>query len=225
MKHLKKQHSIRAGISRQSTTIDEMFGPSKQHPFTIVEEEDFINFVYSLYPNAEIPSADTIKREIMELYVTNVAKMQTVLQKLQSKISFTTDIWVFTSMKSFMSITVHFIDNKWQIQNIIIDFVQIYGSHTGSNIKNSFVSGVTTDNAFNNNTFIHSLNNWAKEHEISSDEKKIISDVLHISLIWVFKLRELMTKVHASPQRHEKLSYFCKFHEVNDLKPILDVAT
>ncbi|CAG8610072.1 3596_t:CDS:2, partial [Diversispora eburnea] len=97
MKHLKKQHSIRAGISRQSTTIDEMFGPSKwkynqeemrnklvkwivikQHPFTIVEEEDFINFVYLLYPNAEILSADTIKRDIMEL-----AKMQTVLQKLQ----------------------------------------------------------------------------------------------------------------------------------------------
>ena len=27
--------------------------------------------------------------------------------------------------------------------------------------------GVTTDNASNNNTFIHSLDNWAKEHEIS----------------------------------------------------------
>jgi hypothetical protein len=178
----------------------------KQHPFTIVEEEDFINFVYSLYPNAEIPSADTIKRNIMELYATNVAKMQTVLQKLQSKISFTTDIWTSASMKSFISITAHFIDSKWQLQNIIVDFIQIYGSHTGSNIKNSFVSGlenlsiqkkvfyfifmfliliyilicnfvsqllgVTTDNASNNITFIHSLNDWAKEHEISFDEAK-----------------------------------------------------
>ena len=43
----------------------------KQHPFTIVEEEDFINFVHSLYLNAKIPSADTIKRDIMELYATN----------------------------------------------------------------------------------------------------------------------------------------------------------
>ena len=84
----------------------------KQHPFTIVEEEDFINFVHLLYPDAKIPSTDTIKRDIMELYATNVAKMQTVLQKLQSKISFTTDIWTSPSMKSFLSITAHFIDNK-----------------------------------------------------------------------------------------------------------------
>src|SRR3954469_23973665 len=114
----------------------------KQHPFTIVEEEDFINFVYSLYPKAEIPSADTIKRDIMELYTTNIAKMQTVLQELQSKISFTTDIWTSASMKSFLSITAHFIDSEWQLQNIIVDFVQIFGSHTGINIKNSFVSGL-----------------------------------------------------------------------------------
>ncbi|CAG8458310.1 8694_t:CDS:2 [Diversispora eburnea] len=91
----------------------------------------------------------------MKLYVTNAAKIQTVLQEL------------------------HII-----------------------NIKNSFVSGLkslsiqkkllgaTTGNASNSNTF----------------------------------LRELITKVHASPQRCEKLSYFCKFHEVNNLKPILDVA-
>src|SRR5688572_7468883 len=99
----------------------------KQHPFTIVEEEDFINFVYSLYPDAKIPSADTIKRDIMELHVTNATKMQTVLQELHSKISFTTDIWISPSMKSFLSITAHFIDNKWQLQNIIVDFVQIFG--------------------------------------------------------------------------------------------------
>jgi hypothetical protein len=114
----------------------------KQHPFTIVEEEEFINVVYSLYPNAKIPSADTIKRDIMGLYATNLAKMQTVLQKLDNKISFTTDIWTSASMKSFLSITAHFIDSEWQLQNIIVDFVQIFGSHTGINIKNSFVSGL-----------------------------------------------------------------------------------
>jgi len=114
----------------------------KQHPFTIVEEEDFINFVHSLYPNAKIPSANTIKRDIIELYATNAIKMQTVLQELHSKISFTTDIWTSASMKSFLSITAHFIDSEWQLQNIVVDFVQIFGSHTGINIKDSFVSGL-----------------------------------------------------------------------------------
>ncbi|CAG8455494.1 6579_t:CDS:2 [Diversispora eburnea] len=132
MKHLKKQHSIWVGISRQSITIDEMFGPSKwkynqeemrnklvkwivieQHPFTIVEEEDFINFVYSLYPNIEIPFADTIKRDIMELYVTNVAKMQTVLQKLQNSIAL--------SDKDFR---IHVLaDNQWHQLEKIMNFL------------------------------------------------------------------------------------------------------
>jgi hypothetical protein len=41
MKHLKKQHPIRVGISKQSTTIDEMFGPSKVDILFFI---DFISY-------------------------------------------------------------------------------------------------------------------------------------------------------------------------------------
>ena len=34
-----------------------------QHPFTIVEEPSFIELMHSLCPNAELFSADTIKRK------------------------------------------------------------------------------------------------------------------------------------------------------------------
>ena len=54
-----------------------------QHPFTIVEEPSFISLVYSLCPTAKIPSADTIKRYIMNSYETNKEKVQLFLQNLR----------------------------------------------------------------------------------------------------------------------------------------------
>ncbi len=111
-----------------------------QHPFTIVEESNFINFVHSLCPAAIIPSSDTIKNYIMNFYKINKEKIQSFLQNLSGKISFTTDIWTSPSAKSFLSLTAHFINKKWELQNVIIDFIQIHDSHTGENIKNVFVS-------------------------------------------------------------------------------------
>jgi len=111
-----------------------------QHPFTIVEESNFINFVHSLCPATIIPSSDTIKNHIMNSYEINKEKIQSFLQNLSGKISFTTDIWTSPSAKSFLSLTAHFINKKWELQNIIIDFIQIHDSHTGKNIKNVFVS-------------------------------------------------------------------------------------
>ena len=63
-----------------------------QHPFTIVEETYFIELVHSLCPEANIPSADTIKRNIIDLYELNLKNVQIILQKLPGKISFTIDI-------------------------------------------------------------------------------------------------------------------------------------
>ena len=76
----------------------------------------------------------------MNSYKINKEKIQSFLQNLSGKISFTTDIWTSPSAKSFLSLTAYFINKKWKLQNIIIDFIQIHDSHTGENIKNVFVS-------------------------------------------------------------------------------------
>ncbi len=76
----------------------------------------------------------------MNSYEINKKKIQSFLQNLSEKILFTTNIWTSPSAKSFLSLTAHFINKKWELQNIIIYFIQIYDSHTGENIKNVFVS-------------------------------------------------------------------------------------
>src|SRR4051794_24810769 len=85
----------------------------KQHAFTIAEEPDFINFIHLLHLTAKIPSADTIKSHISNFYKTDKEKVQNILLNIQGKISFTIDCWTSPSVKSFLSITAHFIDKDW----------------------------------------------------------------------------------------------------------------
>jgi hypothetical protein len=113
-----------------------------QHPFTLIEEPYFIDLVHSLQPTAEIISADTLKRRLVDLYEINLEKIKNILKETPGKISFTTDIWTSPSTKSFMSLTAHFIDEKWKLRSIIVDFPQLLGQHTGVNIKNTFVSSL-----------------------------------------------------------------------------------
>lgn len=98
-----------------------------QHPFTIVEEPKFIDYVHTLNPNAVLISADTIKKKIIDLYTDNIIKIQETFQDISGKISFTMDIWTSPSTKSFLAITGHYIDKDWNLKNTLIDFVQIFG--------------------------------------------------------------------------------------------------
>lgn len=110
-----------------------------QHSFTIVEEFAFQEFIQTISPAIKIPSATTIKKNIMRFYLSEREKIKEILQEVSGQISFTTDIWTSPSTKAFVVITAHFIDKEWKLQNLIIDFIQIWGTHTGENIKNIFV--------------------------------------------------------------------------------------
>jgi len=50
-----------------------------QHPFTVVEETNFISFIHSLNPNIKVPTADTIKNKIISFYETDKEKIKTIL--------------------------------------------------------------------------------------------------------------------------------------------------
>ncbi|CAB5357790.1 unnamed protein product [Rhizophagus irregularis] len=109
-----------------------------------------------LLTEAKIPSADTIKNKIMTYYEEDKVKMKALLKDL----------------------------SEWNLQNIIIDFIQTQDLHTGSNIKDAFllgisnmsleskIMGITTDNASNNSTFMTSLSIWAAENVVNFNKKE-----------------------------------------------------
>ena len=90
----------------------------------------------------------------MKSYKNDKEKIKNVLMNLPGKISFTTDCWTSPSSKSFMSITAHFITKDWDLQHILLDFIEMYDSHTGQNLKNTFVSGLENFSIENKVIFI-----------------------------------------------------------------------
>lgn len=89
--------------------------------------------------DVKIPTATSIKTNIMEFYLADQEKIQKILQEIESQILFTLDIWTSVSMKAFLAITAHYIDKSWKMQSITIDFVQLWGIHSGENIKEAFL--------------------------------------------------------------------------------------
>ena len=42
-------------------------------------------------------------------------------------------------MISFLGITCHFIDDDWNLRDILVDFVNLEGFHSGENMASAFV--------------------------------------------------------------------------------------
>ena len=73
----------------------------------------------------------------------------------------------------FLGITDHYIDRDWELKSLTINVVKLSSSHSGQNLSNVFIKiaddefkiltkimAVTTDNASNNDTFLHSLGDY-----------------------------------------------------------------
>ncbi|RGB42931.1 hypothetical protein C1646_601202, partial [Rhizophagus diaphanus] len=62
-----------------------------------------------------------------------------LIKEISGKFSFKINIWTFLFIKTFLAITTHYINKDWKLQNLLLDFVQIYEYYTGENIMNTFV--------------------------------------------------------------------------------------
>jgi hypothetical protein len=60
------------------------------------------------------------------------------LKKNQSQFSFTTDLWTSNQNIGYMCITVHYIDEYWNLVNLILDFNKLEPPHIGLAIAERF---------------------------------------------------------------------------------------
>ena len=92
--------------------------------------------------------------------------LKDILEKNESKFSYTVDAWNAQNGSSYYAMTIHFINDDWNLVSTILDLVASKGRHTGKDIAQMFfktwqdfnlvnkVQGITMDNAAANTTFI-----------------------------------------------------------------------
>lgn len=106
-----------------------------------------------------MPSADTIKKEIMKnfdeerihlketlqvywkayyIFHVKILVLTIFFQNVSGRISFTLDAWTSRNMISFLGITCHWIDDNWALHETLVDFVRLSGAHSGDNLCEAF---------------------------------------------------------------------------------------
>lgn len=104
------------------------------------------------------------------------------MQEIPGGISITTDIWTSDSYdKSFMAITIHYLNSSWRLKNILLDFISMKGSHTGVAISDAMkdclhnmgiiskLTAITRDNARSNDKFLQDFADSLYETGIQFD--------------------------------------------------------
>ena len=59
------------------------------------------------------------------------------LQLSTSKISFTMDMWTSISALGILAVTIHFINNNWQLEHFVLDVLYIPSPHNALAIKDT----------------------------------------------------------------------------------------
>ncbi len=131
-------------------------------PFTIVENSEFKLLVNKLNSYYILSCRQTLKEKFIENYDVRRNGLINEISQINSKISLTTDIWTSEISKDcYLEVTMHYINNNWELKNLLFDLIPINGSHTAGlitskllqileefNINNNILA-LTTDNGSN----------------------------------------------------------------------------
>lgn len=216
--------------------------------FEVVELPAFRSLVNMLNSNAKVPSADTMKRRLAERFAKDRSMKLAEIEKVGSKISFSTDCWTGKNCQQFCTVTSSYISENWELKTDLLDFIPLQGSHTGARLCEAFESVVRTDfkidnahhgcvtldNASNNGAMMRLYREiWDIEDDIQNrccahcinlaaqESLKILKSDIH-------KLREAIRTIRASPKFLDRLkNLFVQLNGTEDgyLMLVLDCRT
>ncbi|GBB83187.1 hypothetical protein RclHR1_00010069 [Rhizophagus clarus] len=217
-------------------------------PFSVVTNNQFINLVNILDPRYRLPGKTSIKEKVVDHFDNMRKNIKLDVDKIPGKVSLTSDMW--TSMlnnNSFLGLTIHFIDQEWNMQHFLLDIISFNDRHNTINITNTIMSvlaefkikekvlALTTDNATTMLAVGRSIAEKLDDDGINSTfgHYCCAAHILNLAAQQglelidnaVIKVRQLMIKIKNSVIISDELRKLCKCAKINYLRPELDVQT
>lgn len=266
-KHLEKKHPTEYQRKFTQTTLNfqrthpysrkENFEKSKSlidwivtslQPFSVVEEDYFIEMIKKFDPRYRVPNRKYIKKHIVNRFENRRKILKYDIEKIKTGISLTTDMWTSdNSHTAFLGVTCHYIDDNWTLRHFLLDIIPFHESHTGKNMAQTLTNllseldlsskafAITTDNAaamlvcgremkselkstFNNVNFSHFR---CGAHILNL----AVQHGLQVHDASVDKVRKFMIKVRNSNKLLEDLRRIFESQSIEFLSPQLDINT
>jgi len=109
-----------------------------QLPLSIVESQTFRNLLLTAEPRYVFPTRTTFRNSLIPTATQQMEKaIQCKLTHL-SHVYLTIDLWTNRNMKSFLGITIHFIDEEWKLSSYVLAADSFPGRHTAENIAEAY---------------------------------------------------------------------------------------
>ncbi|KAK9985099.1 hypothetical protein SO802_034624 [Lithocarpus litseifolius] len=131
-------------------------------PFSFVENEG-IRKVFN-YLNSDVKHIfmNILKANVLKLYKKEKVDVKKKLKSIPDRICLTSDLWTSVTSEGYICLTAHYVDENWELKNIILNFCPMPPSHTGTLLTEKILSfleewgiekkifSITLDNASNN---------------------------------------------------------------------------
>jgi hypothetical protein len=216
-----------------------------QQPFTLVENKNFKEFLFSIQPRYKLPSRQTVKNMIINKFKVARKQINNYLQLSKSKISLTMDMWTSITSLGILAVTIHFIKDNWQFDHFVLDVLYIPSPHNAIAIKNAIIE-IVTELKIESRLISITSDNEAKMLAATREIKTalnlsefshyrcaahilnlVVGAALSTSIIPepVKKLRIFISTVRNSPKQMDKLKEYFRIEDIKFKAPLPDCAT
>ncbi|KAK9671711.1 hypothetical protein RND81_12G049600 [Saponaria officinalis] len=219
------------------------------YPFSIVEHRGLRRVHLYLNENVKPISRNSIKKVCLLKHGVFKEKIKEILGALTSRICLTCDVWTACTSRAYLTLTAHYVDDKWILRSKVLNFVHFPPPHTGFRIfslllpliqgwgieKKTFT--LTLDNASNNDSMVADMRNALMENLPRGGDyfhirccahilNLVVKDGLKVIDECVIKVREIVKYIDASEGRIIKF-YHCanRCSLATTTKLWMDVAT
>ncbi|CAN1186815.1 Putative AC transposase [Linum perenne] len=222
-----------------------------EYPLSIVDHIGFRRYSCSLQPLFQVPSRNTIKKEILTLYGVQSAKIRRELDGNRGRIAVTTDMWTATNHKrGYMALTAHYIDNSWKLRSIMLRFLYVPAPHTSERLANRLctslmiwnidgkLSAITLDNCTTNDSMVTQVRDKLNPSNLLMDGallhmrcsahilNLIVRDGLDVIKEGIEKIRDSVLYWTATPKRVEFFTEIARQVKAkSDKKLVFDCPT
>lgn len=113
-------------------------------PYSVVENEDFMEFCEILEESYCLPTRNTVKNRILKQHLDQRKKVKVFVYKASAgrRCGLTSDMWTSAAKRGYMVVTLHFIDDNWEMKDIILGFVRVMYPHTADRLADALLKCV-----------------------------------------------------------------------------------
>ena len=219
-----------------------------QQPFNVVENKKFIEMMNVFDPRYRVPDRHQIKEMTILEFNKRRSNIKYDLNKIPGKVSFTADMWTSTmSSESYLGLTIHYINQDWDLQRFLLDIVPFKTRHTGVNIANAISNVLEEFNLINKTLALTTDNESAmvvcgrqlkEEFERALDNLsfrhyRCSAHILNLAVKQGMEIidkdiriiRIMMIKIKNSVLLCDDLRELCTVEKLEYLRPEIDIET